>query len=205
MSSMHSSPLRPAGFTMIEVLVALLITVLGLLGLAGLQARLHQAEFESYQRTQALILLNDIVDRINVNRVTARCFAITPVGAGTPYFGSGSAAFAACGDGTAAENANALAAMGEWDNLLKGAAETKDAAAVGAMVGARGCVTYDAATELLDAVGAVMPGTGTYTASVAWQGGIDTVSPTVNCANNLYGVEARRRVVSATFRLARLD
>ena len=41
---------RQAGVTMIEVLVALLIIVLGLLGLAGMQVRMHQAEFESYHQ-----------------------------------------------------------------------------------------------------------------------------------------------------------
>jgi type IV pilus assembly protein PilV len=193
-----------SGFTMIEVLVSILIIVLGLLGLAGLQARMQQAEFESYQRTQALILLNDMVDRINVNRVTASCFAITASNASTPYYGEGSAAFPACGAGTASDNTNALAAMAEWDGLLKGAAETKNSASVGAMVGARGCVSYNAATELLDAGGAVMSGTGIYTVIVAWQGTVETFTPTVNCANNLYGAETRRRVVSTTFRLARL-
>ena len=52
------------GFSMIEVLVALLIIVLELLGLAGLQVRMQQAEFESYQRAQAVILLQDMVERI---------------------------------------------------------------------------------------------------------------------------------------------
>jgi type IV pilus assembly protein PilV len=194
-----------AGFTMLEVLISIFIVVLGLLGLAGLQTRMQQAEFESYQRTQALILLNDMVDRINVNRVTASCFAITPANASTPYYGIGSAAFPACGAGTTADNANAVAAMTEWDGLLEGAAETKGGVGVGAMVDARGCVSYNAATELLDSGGAVMSGTGIYTVTVAWQGTVETFAPTVNCANNLYGTETRRRVVSTTFRLARLN
>lgn len=204
MDTLRIIPARQSGFTMIEVLVSILIIVLGLLGLAGLQARMQQAEFESYQRTQALILLNDMVDRININRVTASCFAITAANASTPYYGEGSSALPACGAGTASDNANALAAMAEWDGLLKGAAETKSSTSVGAMVGARGCVSYNAATELLDAGGAVMSGTGIYTVIVAWQGTVDTFTPTVNCANNLYGAETRRRVVSTTFRLARL-
>ena len=190
---------------MLEVLISIFIVVLGLLGLAGLQTRMQQAEFESYQRTQALILLNDMVDRINVNRVTASCFAITAANASTPYYGEGSAAFPACGFGTTLDRTNALAAMAEWDGLLKGAAETKGGVGVGAMVDARGCVSYNAATELLDAGGAVMSGTGIYTVTVAWQGTVETFAPTVNCANNLYGPETRRRVVATTFRLGRLN
>src|SRR5262245_38467268 len=72
---------KSRGFTMIEVLVSLVITVIGLLGLIGMQAFSHQAELESYQRAQALILLNDIVEKINANRQSAGCYAFTGVGA----------------------------------------------------------------------------------------------------------------------------
>jgi len=195
-----------AGFTLIEVLIALLVTLLGLLGLAGLQARLQQAEFESYQRTQALVLLYDMVDRIKVNRATVPCFVITTGAAGAPYLGVGAGAAPACGFSTANNNAMADAAIAEWDGLLKGAAETKGGASVGAMVGARGCVSYDATTELTNpATGAVISGTGVYTVAVAWQGTSDTFAPTVSCADALYGPETRRRVVSTTFRLAALN
>ncbi len=55
---------------MIEVLVTLVVLALGLLGVVGLQARGQQAELESYQRGQALVLLQDMVDRMNTNRPT---------------------------------------------------------------------------------------------------------------------------------------
>lgn len=193
---------RQAGFTMIEVLVSLLIIVLGLLGLAGLQTRLQQAEFESYQRTQALVLLYDMVDRIQMHRIAANCFRFTTdAAAGTPYLGTGAAAPTGCASaGTAADNTAADQALAELDAQLEGAAETKGGASVGAIVGARGCVNYDAATELAGA-----SGTGIYTVTIAWQGTVDTVAPTVACANNQYGAETRRRVVSTTFRMAKLD
>ena len=74
------------------------------------------------------------------------------------------------------------------------------------MIGARGCVIYDAATELTDSAGAVLPGTGRYTISVAWQGLTPTVAPaaTLTCGSNAYGDEARRRVVTSTLRIADL-
>ena len=205
---------RQAGFTLIEVLIALLIIVLGLLGLAGMQVRMQQAEFESYQRTQALILLYDMVDRINVNRETASCFRVTTnAAAGTPFLGVGSTVAPACAASTTANNTMAINSMTEWNDALVGAAETKGGVSVGAMLGARGCVSYDSATELLDAGLAVMPGTGIYTATVAWQGTSRTVSPSSlptpnNCALDTYGSgsnDERRRVVSATFRQARLN
>ncbi|OFW18290.1 MAG: type IV pilus modification protein PilV [Acidobacteria bacterium RIFCSPLOWO2_02_FULL_65_29] len=204
---------RHAGFTMIEVLISLLIIVLGLLGLAGLQTRMQQAEFDSYQRVQALILLYDIVDQISVNRETASCFRFTTDTAiGAPFLGTGSGGAPACGaSGVAAVNAMAVAAMTEWNNALQGAAETKGGASVGAIVGARGCVSYDATTELLDGAGAVMSGTGIYTVAVAWQGTSSTIAPTASCGKGLYppapaaADETIRRAVSTTFRLARLN
>ena len=189
---------------MLEVLVSMVIIAFGLLGLAGLQTRMQQAEFESYQRAQALVLLYDMIDRININRATAPCFAITTnaVG-GTPYLGTGSVTPPVCGYSTAGNNTMANTALSDWDGMLNGAAETKGGVNVGAMVGARGCVSFDNTTLLLDpTTGAQIPGTGIYTVAVAWQGINDTIVPTVNCANGLYGAETKRRVVSTNFRLA---
>jgi type IV pilus assembly protein PilV len=197
------------GFSMIEVLVSLLIIVLGLLGLAGLQVRMQQSEFESYQRAQALVLLQDMVDRIGLHRVTSSCFNFTNPVAGTPFLGMDTTIAISCAASTANDNTQAVAALTEWDSLLQGAAETKGGVGAGAMVGARGCVSYDAATELLDPTGAVISGTGIFTVAVSWQGTNDTFAPTVNCANGLYGTSAladtRRRTVSTTFRHANLN
>jgi type IV pilus assembly protein PilV len=59
------------GTTLLEVLVTLVILAIGLLGLAGLQTRLQVSEMEAYQRSQALILLNDMASRIASNRANA--------------------------------------------------------------------------------------------------------------------------------------
>ena len=59
---------RQGGTTMMEVLVSIVIVVIGLLGLAGLQSRASVSEMEAFQRAQALVLLQDMVDRINANR-----------------------------------------------------------------------------------------------------------------------------------------
>ena len=198
---------RSRGFSMIEVLVSLLIIVFGLLGLAGLQVRIQKAELESYQRAQALILLQDMVDRIQIHRVTATCFRFTTdTTTGTPFLGVGSGSAPACSAGTANDNAEATASMSEWKTMLEGAAETKGGAAAGAMAGARGCVSYDTTTRLLDPTGAPISGTGIYTVAISWMGTIDTFAPTINCGNDnaLYGAETRRRVVSTTFRLGYL-
>lgn len=198
-----------AGFTLLEALISMLIIALGLLGLAGLQIRMQQAEFESYQRSQALILLHDMAERIQSQPVAAKnCFALTTnTSDGTPYLGTGVTAPTGCtSGGTAADNTFADASIAEWHNLLRGAAETKSGTAVGAMIGARGCVTYSTTSELPGLLG-----TGVYTVMVAWQGQSNTAAPTkvdgstLGCANGLYGDERMRRVVYTTLRFARLN
>jgi len=194
--------LRQHGFSMIEVLIALFILLVGLLGLAGLMVQSQRSEFESYQRVQALVLLKDMMARINANRNVASCYAFTPFGAGTPYLGTGSTLAQPCTLGTAVQNARAVADMNEWNALLLGAAETAGGSSTGAMVGARGCVSYDGNDLLLANNGTKILGTGVYTVSVAWQGLGETYANTsLLCGQGLYGDETRRRVASLTFRI----
>lgn len=55
------------GFTLLEVLIALLVLSIGLLGLAALQTVGLKFTHESYQRTQAVIQAYDMLDRIRAN------------------------------------------------------------------------------------------------------------------------------------------
>jgi len=189
------------GFTMIEVLISILIMTLGLLGLAGLQVRAQQAELESYQRAQALILAQDMVDRINANRKAAGCYDFTTdTTDGAPFAGSGAASAPVCGPhGTTETRARADLDLTEWHNTLNGAAEQLAGNQVGAMIGARGCVSLDSSVTPI-----------VYRVSVAWQGMSKTKSPTLvdaalTCATDQYGDEAQRRVVSLTFPIACLN
>jgi len=55
------------GFTLLEVLVALLVLAIGLLGLAALQTMSFKFNHQSYERTQATFLAYDILDRMRAN------------------------------------------------------------------------------------------------------------------------------------------
>ncbi len=58
---------RQRGFSLVEVLVALFVLSIGLLGLAGLQTAGLRLNHQSYQRTQATLNTYDIIDRIRAN------------------------------------------------------------------------------------------------------------------------------------------
>ena len=187
-----------SGFTMLEILISLLLIAIGLLGMLGMQAQATVAEFESYQRGQALILVQDMVDRINANRGAALCYPITTDAAGgDPQLGAGDA-LPECvtPTGTTVTRAMADKDLQDWDAALQGAAEVKGGVNVGAILNARGCVTQDAVT-------------GDYRVAVAWQGMTSTIAPTAidadaTCGLNQYGDERMRRELSITFRIADL-
>jgi type IV pilus assembly protein PilV len=55
------------GFSLLEVMIALLVLSIGLLGIAGLQVFSLKYNHQSYERTQATLLINEIVDRMRAN------------------------------------------------------------------------------------------------------------------------------------------
>jgi len=59
---------RQHGFTLMEVLISVVVLSIGLLGLAGLQINGLKNSNGSYQRSQANLLANEIIDRIRANR-----------------------------------------------------------------------------------------------------------------------------------------
>jgi type IV pilus assembly protein PilV len=66
---------RESGFTMVEVLVALVILTIGLLGIAALYLNSLQSGRTAIYRTQAVNLAADLADRIRVNRTAQGAYA----------------------------------------------------------------------------------------------------------------------------------
>lgn len=62
---------RESGFTMIEVMIAVVIVSFGLLGFAGLLTKAIQDNRVAYMRSQATILAYDITERMRANRNAA--------------------------------------------------------------------------------------------------------------------------------------
>ena len=61
-----------AGFTLLEVLIAVFVLATGLLGLAGLQAATLSNNQSAYNRSQATRLAYDMAERIRSNFVVAK-------------------------------------------------------------------------------------------------------------------------------------
>ncbi len=173
---------------MIEVLVTMVIIAFGLLGMAGLQMRMQTSEMEAYQRSQALLLLNDMANRLAANRNNA---------------GSYVTGAAALGTGMACPTATATTVerdLKQWCEALKGAAEISATGTnAGAMVGGRGCV---------------QTASGDYLITVVWQGFTPISAPpaSVNCGASAFNGAAGstclndlcRRAVTTLVRIATL-
>ena len=176
---------RQSGFTMIEVLVTIAILVVGLLGLAAMQTLSTLAELESYQRSQALVLVRDMADRMTANKAQITSYVASDVGLAPIDCAAYIPIPPSPGD--------YKLDLCEWNNQLNGSSEKVDAGTknVGAMIGARGCIVR------LDPV--------TFLVTVAWQGLSRAGIPVEACGANAYGDDANRRTVSMVVRLALLD
>jgi type IV pilus assembly protein PilV len=69
---------RQTGFSLLEVLIAIVVTSIGLLGLAGMQATGLRNNHSAYHRSQATVLAYDIADRMRSNASSMVSY-ITPV------------------------------------------------------------------------------------------------------------------------------
>ena len=174
------------GTTLLEVMVTIVILAIGLLGLAGLQARLQASEMDAYQRTQALLLLNDIASRISTNRANAVSYAN-----GTTSVGAGMTCPTATGTALQRD-------QNQWCLALQGAAETTGGTNVGAMIGGQGCVQDLGSNE--------------YLITIAWQGMTPLSAPPagVACGQDDYDGgtscvdDLCRRVVTTVVRIGDL-
>lgn len=174
---------------MLEVLITVVVLAFGLLALINLQVKMHMSEAESYQRAQAVVLLQDMANRIQVNPDGSAQYST-----GDDWVGvSGTFDCADVPDSPAPADPDAAREdCTAWDSLLKGTAITQGGSNLGAMSGARGCIVQLQARNNAD--GSCAP--GIFRVSVAWQGLAQSVEPEEACAAGEYGDDGYRRVVS---------
>ncbi|HID81766.1 MAG TPA: type IV pilus modification protein PilV [Chromatiales bacterium] len=94
---------KETGFTLVEMLVAVVVLSVGLLGLASLQANSLKMNDSAYYRTQATYLGYDILERMRANRAAAITNSYNVTSGFTPPTGS------------SVEESD----LREWDNLVR--------------------------------------------------------------------------------------
>lgn len=158
---MKSHIKKEIGMTFIEVLVALVIIVTGILGAVAMQATAKKGSFDAMQRSLASALAQDMLERMRSNDALPingilNTYAGT-YGAADP----GEAPVPACNASAALCNSAQMVAtdLYQWTQLLRGANVTSGGQNAGGLINATGCVT-----ENNNAV----------TVTVSWQGRTST-------------------------------
>jgi type IV pilus assembly protein PilV len=173
---------RQRGFTLIEVLIALVIIAVGLLGVAGLQLSSLQNQLEAYQRAQAVMLAEEMAHRIRANAPAARSVA-RPYVAGTQY---GLLTPASCDPNSITTAAYDLC---DWNNSLAGQGVSLGGVNAGSVNAARGCIEYLPSTA---------DGETRIRVTVAWQGTVATLDPNSSCGVGAFGDNDAFRRVAVT-------
>lgn len=145
------SPLRTGrGFSLIEVLIALAVLTVGLLGLAALQSVGLRIGHEPYERTQATMLVYEMVDRMRANPAGVAGGYYTLAMTGIPPAAPTDCTAAVCT--TAAEMA--AYDLNQWISTISGATSAYNPGINRpALAGGRGAVTaagenlYDVSVE----------------------------------------------------------
>jgi len=167
------------GYMLLEVLIAVVVLAFGLLSLARAMATATLDELESFQRSQAMVVAQEMVERINANRKEALSYV-------------GLYAAPADVQDCTLEPTVLLRDKCEFGNRLLGSG-TRDAdRAIGSAIAARACITE------------LAPGSNAYLVAVAWQGLKPTDAPDSACGEEEFDREENRRVFSTVVRMATL-
>ena len=135
-----------SGFSLIEVLVALIILTIGLIGIFNLHVVAKRGSYESFQQTQAAYLAADIINRMKLNRSELAGYAGTYTGG---LLKPDKSCDVSVGDGLAECTTADTQAWDryQWESLFRGSTEVVNNANVGGLDNAQGCVLIDAASR----------------------------------------------------------
>jgi len=168
----NSMPRQQLGFSLLEVMVAVFVLSIGLLGVAGLQHTSKRSNFEAVQRSTATMLAEDIIERIRSN--AGQLTVYTSNGAGRTLTGSTmtatNCATAACTNATVASYD-----LYEFEQALIGATEVAGTNNTGGLAFPTACITGPA----------VVP--GEVTVAIAWRGLTRLANPTINTCGDATG------------------
>ncbi|MGL4711142.1 MAG: type IV pilus modification protein PilV [Shewanella sp.] len=134
------------GFSLIEVLVALVILVVGLIGIFNLHIVAKRGSFESFQQTQASYYANDIINRMRLNVTQLPLYNGSHAGAISAI----SPVSPTCKGVTLCTPAE-LAAWDiyEWRAAFSGEQEIADSKQVGGLDTPTACISVNAVTRVV--------------------------------------------------------
>jgi type IV pilus assembly protein PilV len=186
-----------AGFALIESMVTIVVIAFGLLGVAGLVSRSFVTEAEANQRTQAQLLLQDMVTRMEANRANVANYVTGDNGITGYVDVNGNSTLLSCDPATPLVDRDRC----EWGQMIAGTDERINATNVSMLVGAIGCIYQ------IDAFNRE------YAISVSWQGPSlaseppppDPKFPQLGCGFGLYGKDGQRRLVTTLLRIGNLN
>lgn len=155
---------RMSGFNLIEVMIAVVLLSLGLLGMALLQTTALRAGQSSSERTVATMLAYQILDMVRTNRQQAASYNLIRA---TDFTAAGDGRMGVCAAGAAPPSPQWQADRDAWV-----------CAARRALPNAEGFVTV---TGAVNAVGGATPtpaSPGRITVSISWEDDRKTATPT---------------------------
>lgn len=143
---------------MIEVLVAVTILSIGLLGTAALQIQSKRANLGSVERTLASMLVNDMFERMRANPSQFGTY-LAELDASQNVGESGGTEPTSCVDNTCTPTQLAQWDVWNWEQSLIGASEVAGGVNTGGLVLPLACLT-----------GPAGGGEGLYTIAINWRG-----------------------------------
>lgn len=192
------SPRRQTGVTLIEALIAALILAIGILGVVSLLAMSKTSQHEGIQRTRAIALADDMMERVRRNPAAVASYDL---GLAVPL-GNASRGLIQpvpnCVGATCTRAQLATQDLWAWEQLLDGAAATVTlGGAITPTAGLRGAV---ACIDFTADIGKT--NTGILNIVIQWQGLKDTfdaIDGGITCGDDSDAGDTRRQILLSSY------
>jgi type IV pilus assembly protein PilV len=158
-----------AGFSLMEVLVAVFVLAVGIVSVAGLQFTAKRANFEAIQRSTATQLATDMVERMRAN--STQLMTYNASGGGVTLTGTTVGTPPNCVAAACTPQQLATYDLSEFERALLGVAEQSGGNSVGGLTLPIACITGPAPLP------GPNPAPGSYTLTIAWRGLSRMTSP----------------------------
>ncbi|MGB5832838.1 MAG: type IV pilus modification protein PilV [Thiohalocapsa sp.] len=159
---------RCRGFSMLEILIAAVVFSIGAIGATGMQILAAQSNSEAMQRTQAVYLATDIMERMHNNSAALDSYDTSGDNSWT-ILGGGSITnepSPACDTANCTPQQQAAHDLWAWERAMDGNGITRaDVGAIGGLQSPTGCIRHT--------------GTGRLELAIAWLGRQSMTNATV--------------------------